>query len=439
MYIKLKEYYIDNTSNVEQEIFLEEEVSCGIFEDVSTGQTLGPNEQEVKITFPNDGTYKVKLGNDDNGIAKNYIGLFTSMITYLEASLCGLKGGNCKFPASSTGQEENYANIAYSKLILYSSVNTPDYDASTLLAFEKIRCALNDTYRNLSIQEKLVGKSDHVLLSKMEMAYLYLKMYEEDEKYEKGLPLSQLYNYETISYCIVKLGITLDAVVCPPPPGVLHTHAISSTPSIIPLGEATNVSTSFTFYKNGDIFSSLTSTTVLNLLSNAFDSATHFYPENNPGQTKEYNVKYKYERGGQIFDDEAKDTIRAYSAQWYGGETTQSDLQVGSTYTQQKFEDTFSNINAKIQSSSNSTSSNSNTQGSYIYWVTNAPIRFFVGMFEIPQAAWDANCNPLGAAIITKKVNVTMKDGTTTQDMYLYRTCPLQYLDDQVLTYSLIQ
>ena len=436
MYINLKEYYIDNPLDIAQEVFLEEEISCGMFNVVNMGQVIGPNEQGVKLLFPNDGTFKVKLGFDDNGIAKSYINLFTSMITYIEASLCGLKGGNCKFPTTSTGQAENYANIAYSKLILYSAVSTPEYDDSTLESFEKIRCALNTTSSTLRRQEELLGTTDPTLLLRMEMAYMYVYMYKKDQENERGAELDKLYNYDMISYCIIKLGIVLDTKVCPPPPGILHTHSMKSLPSMIELGVPINLNVVFTFTKNDDEFHSILSTDVAGMTDASFNGNPVPHTVVNLGQSQNFTVVYKYERGGQLLPDTAKAATKAYAMQWYGGETVLSDF---SSYSEQLFEDTFTNITGKLQSNSNSTSTNSGTKDKYIYWVTNRPIKFFVGAFEMPLGAWSSNCNPNSEAIIWKKVNVTMKDNTTTQDMYIYRTCPLQDLTGQDLVYILKQ
>lgn len=443
---RLKEFYIDNATGLDQTITLSKSVECNsgsadTFESVDGFSQIAPANTETKILFPEDGIYQVYIDDVFDGIANYYLTLFNSMIVFISASLCGNIGSNCIGVPQCAGDVPNYLNNAISKLILYISVSNPVYDTALNTAIQKIRCSTQTVSSQLYKQEAYLGTSSPEDLLKIEISNIYLELYKVD--YVATAPadyaeIEAMYEYDKISYCISKLGV-MDCGVPAPPPGVAHTATISVVPTVIGLGVDTTVTVSYKFVANDDIFIAVLDTNVPNVSVQKFDGFT--YNEVIPNQTtaKAYYISYSYERGGSTYQNTVSVNTTAYAPQWFGGESIVTDYDVAGKGDSALISASFSNIVPVYQSTSNKVTNNTNTDAKYIWWITTSPVKFYIGAFEIQTGPWDDACDPNSYAIIWKTLNTVMDDGITEQVLYYYRTCPLQDLAGQTLTYELKQ
>ena len=442
MIYKLKKYYIENTTGADQIITLSEEETCGAFTNLESFTQTVPANTTAEIKFPNDGTFEVFVDGVTQGYATFYYSLFESLIVYMAAALCDGVGGCLQY--SKCNSDVSHVSNAITKTLLYVSVNNPVYDTAIITALQKIKCSAREEQDKLTKMEQYLGVSASEEILKIELAHIYLELYAEDTTLEAPIDLAdlkELYNYENISYCIQRLGI----MDCDPPaplPGLEHTRTISVAPSTIALGKANSVTVSYKFVANTDTFVAVLDTNVPNVTIGKFDGYT--YNEIIPNQTvgTSYYITYSYTRGGQSLQNTVTATTTAYPPQWFGGETTVPDFSTiqgdGKAYVSQILSN-ITNVVPKYQSTSNSTSSNTNTLNKYIWWITEDPVRFFIGAFQIPTGPWSDACDPYSYAIITKQVTTVMEDGVTEKVMHFYRTCPLQNLTDQTLSYTIIE
>ena len=377
----------------------------------------------------------------DNGIAYYYPGLFESLILFISAALCGNIGTNCITSPNCIGEVPNYLNNAISKVLLYYSVNNPKYDDSMVIALQKIHCSAKVVEDRLRKQEQYLGISSTDELLKIELAHLYLEMYKVDVVIEipaDKAALDEMYDYENISYCIKRLGVQ----DCAPPlplPGIEHTRSLTVSPTTLGSGKPTDITLSYKFTANDDSFIAVIDTNIPNVDINKFDGFT--YNEVISGETvgKTYYITYTYLRGGQTLQNTVTAKTTAYAPQWYGGETVTADFSVNGKASYAAITSAITNVQPVFKSTSNGTSSNSNTQGKYIYWITKQPVKFFIGAFQIPTGPWSDNCDPNSYAIISKQLPTIMLDGVTEENLYFYRTCPLQNLQGQTLEYTIVQ
>lgn len=438
---RLKEYYIDNLTATDKIITLTKETSCGIFESVTDFEQIAPANTETKIDFPGDGIYLVYVNAILDSTAYYFKDLFESMIVYTSASLCGDIGTNCSFTTDCTGETKNYLNNALSKFILYVSVNNPRYDDALNDSIQKIRCSAVDIAGFLAMQEQYVGVSDASELLKVELAHFYMSLYAADKELTDPsdyAELDDLYNYDKLKYCIRKLGV-VDCDAPAPPPGVLHTATLTVAPTTIGLGDPTNVTASYKLTANDDTFVAVIDTNIPNVDISKFNGFTYNEMITGVVSNTTYYITYSYMRGGSTYQNTITADVTAYPPQWYGGESVVADFtNVDKAYAS-TIESSFANTTAVYKSTSNGNSSNTNTTNKYIWWITKNPIKFYIGSFEIITGAWSGTCDPNAYAIIHKTINTVMEDGVTEQVLHYYRTCPLQNLSGQTLTYELKQ
>lgn len=438
---KLKRYYIDNTTGVDQEITLTEQTTCAGFEAVTTFLQIAPANTLTEIRFPNDGTFTVYVDSVDQGIAYSYLGLFESMILFISASLCANIGTNCITSPNCIGEVPNHLNNAISKVLLYISLFNPKYDVALNTAIQKIHCSAKIIEDRIRKQEQYLGKSNTDELLKVELGHLYLELYKAD--LALTLPndaedLRDIYDYDNISFCISRLGI-MDCAPPAPLPGVEHTRSLTVSPTSIGLGNPTNVTLSYRFTANSDTFVAVIDTNIPNVTINKFDGFTYNEIINGETTAKTYFITYTYIRGGSTLQNTVSVSTVAYPPQWYGGETVTADFGTTGTASVTAIKAAITNVQPVYKSNSSGTSSNSNTLNKYIYWITKNPIKFYIGAFQIPTGPWSDACDPYSYAIISKQILTTMEDGVTTQNLYFYRTCPLQDLTGQTLTYTLTE
>jgi len=440
MISKLKKYYINNPTGIDQVVTLTEQTTCDGFVPVDGSQVIPAGTTE-EVMFPNDGTFTVYVDANEDGIAYYYAGLFESLILFVNASLCGNVGTNCISTPNCIGEVPNYLNNAISKVILYYSVNNPKYDDAMLTSLQKIHCSAKIVEDRLRKREQYLGQSNTDELLKIEIAHMYLEMYKIDLAQE--LPgdqedLKDLYDYYNISYCIQRLGIQ----DCEPPaplPGAEHDRYMAVAPTTFGTGIPTDVTVSYRFTANDDVFVAIIDTNVPNVDISKFDGFT--YNEVISGETsgKSYYITYSYQRGGATLQNTVTAKTTTYPPQWYGGETVEDDFDVAGKASYSDIVSKITNVQPVYKNTSNGTSSNTNTQGKYIYWITKQPVKFFIGAFQIPTGPWDANCDPTSYSIISKQLTTVMADGITEEPLYFYRTCPLQNLQGQTLEYTLVQ
>ena len=438
---RLKRYYINNTTSTDQVITLTEQTTCDGFVVVEDFSQIAYANMETEIKFPNDGTFTVYVDAQEDGIAYSYLGLFESMILFISASLCANIGTNCITSPNCLGEVPNHLNNAISKILLYSSVNNPKYDDAVVTALQKIHCTAKVIEDRIRSQEQYLGLSNTDELLKVELGHLYLELYKVDAAGE--LPadqegLKEIYDYNNISYCIARLGI-LDCEPPAPLPGAEHTRFFSVDPTSFGSGIPTDVTVSYRFTKNDDEFLAVIDTNVPNVDISKFDGFT--YNEVISGETagKSYYITYTYLRGGITLQNTVTAKTTTYPPQWYGGETVEDDFEVAGKASFTDITAKITNVQPVYKNTSNGSSSNTNTQGKYIYWITKNPVKFFIGAFQIPTGPWDANCDPTSYSIISKQITTVMADVVTEEPLYFYRTCPLQNLQGQTLEYTLVQ
>lgn len=436
---RYKEWYVNNTTNTDQIVTLSLYDPCNSNADPTPvdgfQQTVTANT-ESKILFTEDGSYSVIVdGDTGNGtIARYYLNLFESFITYTSAALC--TDSNCLSVTSP--DTTSYVANALAKALYYASVNDTKYIAAIESMLPDLKCSAATEWSRISNQESYLGQSNVNYLSQIELAYYYNGFRNTDILTEDTAGIDEIYDYDKISYCIQKLGI-VDCGDQNPLPGTQHTAVISATPLTLGLGVDTSITISYTFTSNDDTFTELVDTNIPNVSLNKFDGFTQ--TEIIPNQTigEQYYITYKYSRGGQISQNTVSVTTQAYAPQWYGGESITATFDLGGGTANAATVESALSIAPVYKANASGTSSNSNTSDKYIWWVTNAPVKFYIGAFEIQTGPWDDACDPNSYAIITKSLLTTMEDGVTTQILYYYRTCPLQNLAGQTLSYTLTE
>ena len=437
---RLKEYYIDNSTSTDQIITFKKETDCGVYEDVEGVQQIAYANVETKINFPSDGVYEVFIDDVSDGIATYYLSLFNSLIVYIGAALCGDFSSSCLSKLFCGSSKTDYSNNAYSKMMYYYSNYTTKYNQALIDALDKIRCSSKDTWDAITKEEAYRGISNTNELLKIELAHLYLEMYAIDvlaEAPEDVDDLKELYNYDKIENCISKLGI-LDCTPAPIP-GTIHTKSLTATPTQIGLGTDTVITLLYKFTANSDTFVSIIDTNIDNVDISKFDGFTHSQVMNITQPTSFY-ITYSYTRAGTTYQDTVTSSVIAYTPQWFGGESAIAEFAItGGKATVNHINANINNIAATYQATSNGTSSNTNTSGKYIWWITTNAVKFYIGAFEILSGPWDDSCDPNNYAIIHKTVVTIMPDGVTERTLHFYRTCPLQELPGQTLSYTLTQ
>lgn len=433
---RLKEYYIDNVTLDDQVITLSKETDCGVYQMLDSSQII-PAGEEIKIVFPSDGIYKVYNDEVEVGVAKNYVELFNSFITYVSAVICG--NTSCITKNACIQEEISYLDNAYSKGILYVANMTTRYDQALLNAIAKIRCSASEVWNDIAKQETLTGLSNTAELTKIELALLYMELRAKDISYTDPVnyeELDKLYKYTELKRCIKALGV-VECEVPEAPGGISHEATLTVNPIYIPLGTPSNIIITYTFNPREDEFIEVIDSNVPNVSLLKFNGLTQ--QETITGVTNEdnYYITYSYKKGGEIYQNKVEMRTIANPPQWFGGESTTADFSPGGVATVATVSAALSNIAPVYQETSNGSSSNTDTTGKYIWWVTMNPIDFYIGAFKIPVGPWTDSCDPTSYAIITKTVPTTMGDGSTVVNMNYYRTCPLQTLYGQTLEYNL--
>jgi len=436
---KLNEYYINNITGTTQIVTLSEEISCGVFSTVDDFSQEMPANATTKIDFPADGVYQVYVDGVDQGIAIYQKDLFESMIVFISAALCG-PNGNCSTLPNCKGENYDYLNNAISKVLLYTSVYNPEYNVAVTTALEKIRCSSITVYERMLKKEKYLGVSSADELLQIELGHFYLELYSAAKANTAPgdyVEFDSIWDYDNISYCIQKLGI-MDCSTPAPLPGKAHTVTLTVAPTSIGLGTSNTITATYRFVANDDVFVAVLDTNIPNVGIGKMDG--NQYVENIANQTtaKAYYITYSYTRGGMNYQNTVTASTVAYAPQWFGGESTDNDFDEGGVAYVSSIKANIS-VQPVYKNNSNGTSSNTNTTNKYIWWITTAPIKFYIGAFEILSGPWSNSCDPNSYAIISKAVNTIMEDGVSTQTLYYYRTCPLQNLVDQTLVYELKQ
>ena len=435
---RLKEWYVDNTTNDTQVITLykydvcnsgaEPELVEGFLQSVPAGM-------EVKVDFPEDGTFSIVIDDDTvNGtIARYYLSLFESFIVYTEAGLCG--DGTCVSVTDNTNID--YTANALAKGLYYIAANESKYTTLTDM-FSKINCSAADEWEKVQKKEEYMGKTSMAYLLKVELAHLYKTLRSVDIQSELETDIDELYDYDNISYCIQKLGIC-EGSDTSPLPGTKHTTTITANPMTLGAGVPTSISISYKFTANDDTFTEIVETNIPNVTLSKLDGITQ--TEIIPNQTAgtQYYITYKYTRGGSTLQNTISVTTTAYPPQWYGGESTTATFNSGGQANAATIKSALSNVQPVYKATASGTSSNNGTLNKYIWWITKAPVKFYIGAFEIPTGPWDSNCDPNSYAIIMQQVPTLMEDGVTLTTLYFYRTCPLQNLTGQTLSYTLTE
>lgn len=265
---KYKEYYVNNTTNDPQIVTLylynECDNAAAPTQVEGFSQTV-PANTESKINFPADGTYSVVIDGDtaNGSIAKYYLTLFESFVTYTSAALCG--DGNCL--EESGAINNSYVWNALSKAIYYMAVNDLKYTGDIEEIMANIKCSAYTEWARITNQEAYLGQSNVEYLSQIELAHYYKKFYEVDLRTELAEGLRPLYDYDKINNCIAKLGI-VDCGDTTPLPGTKHTTTLSASPSTLGLGVSTDITISYKFTANDDTFTAVIDTNIPNVSLN---------------------------------------------------------------------------------------------------------------------------------------------------------------------------
>ena len=442
---QLKEFYVTNSTQVNKIITLAKSVACVAgstdrFEPVDEFSQVIPPNSVMKIAFPTDGIYQVYVDSEYDSVAVYYFNLFTSLILYTGVSICD-GDTMCITTDNCNNTDSNTICNALSKIVYYMSVNTPDYDEATIEAMQHIRCTASSEVDYLARQEQYLGKSDADIISKIELAWFYLGIYNTDiegQTQEVITDLKEIYDYDKISYCIKRLGLIEDCGVPAPPPGDAHTSLLTIAPTTIGKGIGTAVTASYRFVENDDTFVAVIDTNIPNVNIGKFDGNTYNEIMQNQVATLAYFITYSYTRGGVTLQNTVTKTVVAHDPQWFGGESATADFHTGGVPAYTTVDGSFTNINVSFQSTSNADTANSGTDNKYIWWITKNPVKFFIGAFEIVSGPWDNSCDPNSYAIIHKSADLTLNDGSTST-LHFYRTCPLQDLSGQTLEYTLKQ
>ncbi len=442
---KLKEYYIYNDTILEQVITLEKVDRCSdssISSDVGTSQIIAPGETD-KIIFPEDGTFKVKVDGTHTDTAYYYKAAFDSMILFAEASLCDQTGTNCLSMTSCTTEVENVAKNAISKQILYIANNSVKYSDACNQALLNISCSAQNTADILAKQEMILGTSNADKLLQIEIAEIYLQLYKEDILTEAESEVREIYNYDAIIPCIRALGIQ-EGTCNSEPCGIPHTASIKAVPMYTDRGVLTSIAVTYNLNPKGDTFLRVVD-------SNVITPGTDVSTFNGVDQTVikstsndiSYFIEYEYQRGNDTDILKIQVFVNALEPQWFGGESATADFVPGATIIDEASL-IFDNAGVKrFQSSSSGSSSNTNTQGRYIWWITRNKVDFSPGgIGNLPIGDFASTDCSIGApstyAIVWKQGPVRLVD-TTVVTYNFYRTCPLQDLTGQTLQYDIIQ
>ncbi len=435
---ELKEFYIENDTTQDQVVTVYKEFPCSEFNLTGDPQTI-PAGERVQLVFPKDGTYEVYVDDVSVGYAKYYNDTFKGAIDYTKAALCS--DYDCSPGNDCTGEKANFLTKALTKWSYYIGSKSPKYDSVYTEATTRLKCAAIDEWALGLEIEQLTGLNPGYSVTEVTLALVFLEMYKVDEASTDPADyatLKQLYDYTAMNACIKKLGIK----ECPPAvlPGVENVVSLSVQPTIKELGLPTDLVVQYQFTANDDSYIAVVDSNIPGVDTSKMNGGLYTSTIVGTTDTEELYITYTYNRGGQTLQKTKKVKSNAYAPQWYGGETDVADILDNSgNATVAGIDNTFNNILHVVQSSASGTSANSNTSNKYIYWVTKAPIKFFIGNFEVQSGPWSDTCDPNSYAIITKQAVVTMADGVTQRQMYVYRTCPLQNLPGQVLEYTLIQ
>lgn len=457
---KLKEYYYNNTTSVDINITLKSLSSCteGLSDVADFSQIIYANTAP-KINFPKDGTYQILVdGIPDTTLGVTipyYKGLFDSMILYVKASLCGETGINCLAVTQCTGDTNNILNTAISKEILFMSSYGTRYYAKPedgdcagpiASAMAGINCSSKTMYDKLYLQETLLGVSAVDGLLKIQIAELYLSMYKYDSSnFTSTETLDEIkasYSYTEIIPCINRLGINENTVIAEPC-GIPHTASIKAVPIYTERGVLTSIAVTYNLNPKDDTFitpldSNITGVTDVSSFD-GFDKTVIMYT----AQDITYYINYTYKRGNSTDTGRVEVSIDAREPQWFGGESIVSDFTLNNTIIDESAL-VFTNTGVKkYQSNSNATTSNYNTQGKYIWWITKNKVDIAPsGLGSLPQGDFNTTDCSVGApstyAIVWKEGDVRLVDGTVITYNF-YRTCPIQDLDDQTAINEITQ
>jgi hypothetical protein len=453
IYEKLKEFYVENNSVANCQVSAKKLIACGATEEENTYLTIVETQlveagTTAQITiFPSDGNFVVSaingLEDDIPFYAANYFpALFESTILFTGSALCGTS--ICSTANKCSSSTESFADNSGSKLFLYYSVSRTKYDSALNTAMDKTKCKTINLVTALEGMEEYLGLTNIEAIRKIEIAFLYLGLYNTDIQgatTEEIEEIKTIYNYTNIKQCIAALGVSDCEVAIPV--GTPHTPEIwiSNPLTALELGNNIDVTASFRFTANGDTFTGVTGSNLSpSPYLSEFDGSIYSRIDTAGAQGETdnmYYIDYTYTRGENTLSNRAMVPFTSYPPQFYGGTSTTVDFANGSgeVYVTDLHTE-LSDATIVYSPDSDGSSFNTGVQGNYIWWVTSAPIRFWIGTLEVPTGPWATECDPTSYAIIHKTCKTYMKDNVNFATMHYYRTCPLQSLDaDQSLSY----
>lgn len=218
-FVKYKDVYtLTNTNGSETlDYLLEKSENCDSYVEVTSGTlpgTLSPNNS-VALPITTDGEYRLTLTDETpaNQVInlKYYLNLQESLINDINLVLCGCECKSCEDCNDCITQLS--AIVKHGSFISLSAI---DYTTTYTLISDYLKCILNEDIQCVLRNEKYIGTTEVATSLKLLLSLWYLVMYfgefnsaadTDEEDY-----VNTKFDYNTISKCIMKLGINISDI-----------------------------------------------------------------------------------------------------------------------------------------------------------------------------------------------------------------------------------
>lgn len=191
-------------------------VECGVYLDFLTFK-------EIKI-LSGDGAYKflisyteVILGVPTIVVKEHnflyFDGLLYSLINDIEHLLCNCECISC----DDCYENDKEVSDTLLKLISYFTVTNKYYNGYFQAAYECLECSIIDANQCLLLNEKVIGKTENILLLKKTVALYYLTFYYAEYAQaitdEEKAYVDLKFKFLKIKKCIANLGINIQCII----------------------------------------------------------------------------------------------------------------------------------------------------------------------------------------------------------------------------------
>lgn len=217
--VKYKDVWkLTNTNTSETlDYLLEKSENCLSYTEVVSGTlTSGLTTSNILILpVTEDGEYRLTLTDESSATQivslKYYLNLQLSVIQDVKLVLC-----DCECQSCSDCDDCITQLSAITKHGLFISLSALDYTATYTLISDYLKCIIGEDIQCVLRNEKYIGITEVTNSLKLLLSLLYLTMYFQEfndaTDTNEETYINSKFEFETISKCIMKLGININDI-----------------------------------------------------------------------------------------------------------------------------------------------------------------------------------------------------------------------------------